>query len=310
MAGQESYSFRGIGMLMRVIAVVTSSIAAIISTVLPLAFGYDVSKFNLFLLFILLVIGGLLVHGVLTHVFNDITDFKSGTDQESPALLSGGSRVLQTGTMTLGMLKRIGLVVTAILVFAAALFILFGQVELAILCMVGLWGAASYSLQPFRFAYRPFLGEWLSLFPSLLMLGLAAPWIMLDHIPAWAWQNALINAIWCMAWVMIHHIPDIQADRLATPKKETSVVWAVKRFGMNRAGLPALIYLGIVGLIALSMIWDRPLGAIGTLLMLGYGIYLVLRMRVRDVEQVTAYEKVLLLLAMATAIWLGLFPDM
>ncbi|WP_342388587.1 prenyltransferase [Salinicoccus bachuensis] len=310
MAGQESYSFRGIGMLMRVVAVVTSSIATIISTVLPLAFGYDVSKFNLFLLFILLVIGGLLVHGVLTHVFNDITDFKSGTDQESPGLLSGGSRVLQTGTMTLGMLKRIGLVVTAILVIAAALFILFGQVELAILCMVGLWGAASYSLQPFRFAYRPFLGEWLSLFPSLLMLGLAAPWIMLDHIPAWAWQNALINAIWCMAWVMIHHIPDIRADRQAAPVKETSVVWSVKRFGMNRAGLPALIYLGLVGLIALSMIWDRPVGAIGTLLMLGYGIYLVLRMQVRDVEQVTAYEKVLLLLAMATAIWLGLFPDM
>lgn len=204
-------------MLMRVVAVVTSSIATIISTVLPLAFGYDVSKFNLFLLFILLVIGGFLVHGVLTHVFNDITDFHSGTDQESPGLLSGGSRVLQTGTMTLGMLKRIGLIVTAILVFAAALFFLFGQIELAILCMVGLWGAATYSLAPFRFAYRPFLGEWLSLFPSLLLLGLAAPWIMLDHIPAWAWQNALINAIWCIAWVMIHHVPDIPADRRATP---------------------------------------------------------------------------------------------
>ncbi len=310
MAEQGSYSFRGIGMLMRVVAVVTSSIATIISTVLPLAFGYDVSKFNLFLLFILLVIGGFLVHGVLTHVFNDITDFHSGTDQESPGLLSGGSRVLQTGTMTLGMLKRIGLIVTAILVFAAALFFLFGQIELAILCMVGLWGAATYSLAPFRFAYRPFLGEWLSLFPSLLLLGLAAPWIMLDHIPAWAWQNASINAIWCMAWVMIHHVPDIRADRRATPVKETSVVWAVKRFGMNRAGLPALIYLLLVGLIAFFMIGDRPIGAIGTLLMLGYGIYLVLRMRVRDVEQVTAYEKVLLLLAMVTAIWLGLFPDM
>ena len=310
MAEQGSYSFRGIGMLMRVVAVVTSSIATIISTVLPLAFGYDVSKSNLFLLFILLVLGGFLVHGVLTHVFNDITDFHSGTDQESPGLLSGGSRVLQTGTMTLGMLKRIGLIVTAILVFAAALFFLFGQIELAILCMVGLWGAATYSLAPFRFAYRPFLGEWLSLFPSLLLLGLAAPWIMLDHIPAWAWQNALINAIWCMAWVMIHHVPDIRADRRATPVKETSVVWSVKRFGMNRAGLPALIYLILVGLIAFSMIGDRPIGAVGTLLMLGYGIYLVLRMRVRDVEQVTAYEKVLLLLAMVTAIWLGLFPAM
>ncbi|GAB3064950.1 prenyltransferase [Salinicoccus sesuvii] len=310
MQKQGSLSLKGFGMLLRVVAVVTSSIATIISTVLPLAFGYDISKTDLFLLFILLVVGALLVHGVLTHVFNDIVDFKSGTDQESPGMLSGGSRVLQNGVMSFSMLVRIGTVVTLLLLVAAGLFIVFGRVELAILTIVGLWGAISYSLKPFRFAYRPFLGEWLSLFPSMFLLGLAAPWIMLESIPLWAWQNALINALWCMAWVMIHHVPDIKADQNATPMKQTTVVWAAQKFGMKAAPTPALIYLIIVGLLAISVIWDRPIAAIGTLLMLGYGIYLVLKINVDDVKQVTAYEKVLLLLAMGTAIWLGLFPGM
>lgn len=310
MQKQESFSLRGFGMLLRVVAVVTSSIATIISTVLPLAFGYDISRVDLFLLFLLLVVGALLVHGVLTHVFNDIVDFKSGTDQESPGMLSGGSRVLQNGVMTFNMLVRIGTVVTLLLLIAAGLFIIFGQMELAILTIVGLWGAISYSLRPFRFAYRPFLGEWLSLFPSILLLGLAAPWLMLDSIPLWAWQNALINALWCMAWVMIHHLPDIKADQRATPVKQTTVVWAAEKFGMKAAPTPALIYLIIVGLLAISVIWDRPIAAIGTLLMLGYGIYMVLKINVDDVNQITAYEKVLLLLAMVTAIWLGLFPHM
>ncbi|MCG1010115.1 prenyltransferase [Salinicoccus sp. ID82-1] len=310
MEKQESYSLKGFGMLLRVVAVVASSIATIISTILPLAFGYDISNVDLFLLFLLLVVGAFLVHGVLTHVFNDIADFKSGTDQESPGMLSGGSRVLQNGVMTLDMLVRIGLVVTLLLLIATALFITFGQMELAILTIVGLWGAISYSLKPFRFAYRPFLGEWLSLFPSILLLGLAAPWLMLDDIPLWAWQNALINALWCMAWVMIHHVPDIEADRNATPMKQTTVVWAARQFGVKAAPSPALFYLVIVGLLAISVIWDRPIAAVGTLLLLGYGIYMVLKINVDDVEQVTAYEKVLLLLAMATAIWLGLFPEM
>ncbi|MFC3420215.1 prenyltransferase [Salinicoccus hispanicus] len=310
MEKQESFSLKGFGMLLRVVAVVTSSIATIISTVLPLAFGYDISKVDLFLLFLLLVVGALLVHGVLTHVFNDIVDFKSGTDQESPGMLSGGSRVLQNGVMSFNMMVRIGIAVTLLLLIAAALFIIFGQMELAILTIVGLWGAISYSLKPFRFAYRPFLGEWLSLFPSILLLGLAAPWLMLDSIPLWAWQNALINALWCMAWVMIHHVPDIKADRHATPTKQTTVVWAAKKFGMKAAPTPALLYLIIVGLLAISVIWDRPVAAVGTLLLLGYGIYMVLKIDVDNVEQVTAYEKVLLLLAMATAIWLGLFPTM
>lgn len=89
-------------MLLRVVAVVTSSVATVISTWLPLLIHHEFSMWRLLFLLALLILGAFLIHGALTHVFNDITDFESGTDQHSPALLSGGSRVIQSGVMSVG----------------------------------------------------------------------------------------------------------------------------------------------------------------------------------------------------------------
>src|SRR5690625_6731749 len=128
--------------------------------------------------------------------------------------------------MSVGQLRKIGSILTMSLVILSVLLAVVGQMELAILIVVGIWGAASYSLRPFRFAYVPLAGEWLSLFPSMLLLGLAAPWLMLETIPAWGWQNAFINALWCMSWVMVHHIRDMEADWKVSSVKSTRVVWS------------------------------------------------------------------------------------
>lgn len=307
MSGQNALSFKGMGMLLRVIAVVGSSVATVISTWLPLLFLYDFSAGTLLMLMVLLITGAFMIHGVLTHVFNDITDFESGTDQFSPALLSGGSRVIQTGVMSVSLLKKIGLTLTAALLLLAVILAIAGQFELAILIVVGIWGAAAYSLKPFRFAYHPFLGEWLSLFPSMLFLGLAAPWLMLESIPIWGWQNALVNALWCMAWVMVHHVPDLEADRKAVPVKRTSVVWAVDRFGIPGARYPAVLYLGLAGVAALWSLASRPVAGIGVTVILVYGIFLVVKMNPANAQEVTDIEKKLLLAAMGTAVWMGIF---
>ncbi|WP_411843560.1 prenyltransferase [Salinicoccus sp. HZC-1] len=304
---QNTLSFKGMGMLLRAVAVVSSSVATVISTWLPLMFFYDFSAVRLMLLLVLLVTGAFLIHGALTHVFNDITDFESGTDQHSPALLSGGSRVIQTGVMSPALLKKIGLTLSSVLAVLAVIFAAVEQYALSVLLVVGIWGAATYSLKPFRFAYRPLLGEWLSLFPSMLLLGLAAPWLMLETIPLWGWQNALINALWCMAWVMVHHIPDLEADRQAVPVKRTSVVWSVDKFGSAGARYPVLLYLAIAGLIGLWMLPSRPAAAIGVIAVLSYSIFLIMKMDSKDAEEVTNIEKKLLLSAMATAVWVGIF---
>lgn len=304
---QPAFSRKGIGMLLRLVAVVFSSVAAILSTVLPLLFYTNLSAGAVMTAASFLFIGAIFIHGMLTHTLNDIADYQSGTDQYSPGILSGGSKVLQTGLMTVGMLKQLGFWMIIFLLVMAVLFALIGYLELAILTLVGIWGAVSYSLKPFQLAYYPFLGEWLSLFPTMLMLGIAAPWILLEQIPVWAWQNALINAIWCMAWVMVHHIPDRYADQKATPLKQTSVVWAENTFGAKGAKLPAVLYFILVGLLLLWTALTRPAGAIGAGIFLVYAFCLIIKMDMDDVEKVTSDEKKLLLLAAATAIWLGIF---
>lgn len=304
---QPAFSLKGIGMLLRIIAVVSSSVAAILSTVLPLLFHYTLSTFTIISVASILLIGTVLIHGMLTHTFNDLADYQSGTDQYSTGILSGGSRVLQTGTMSERMLVQLGIGISIFLLLITAVFAFLGYIEFAVLTLVGLWGAASYSLKPFQLAYYPFVGEWFSLFPTMLLLGIAAPWILLEQVPIWAWQNALINAIWCMTWVMVHHIPDRHADRKAQPIKRTSVVWAEDKFGEIGAKLPALLYFIFVGTLLVWMAFTRPIGAIGAGVILIYGIYLIMKMDVEDVEKVTSIEKVLLLLAFVTAIWIGVF---
>ncbi|MGP4039045.1 prenyltransferase [Gracilibacillus sp. D59] len=304
---QSAFSLKGIGMLLRLVAVVFSSVATILSMLLPLIFYYQISWLTLLGTTSVLLVGAILIHGVLTHVLNDIADHQSGTDQYSPGILSGGSRVIQTNTMTVTMLKQLGTLMSVFLILTAFLFTVFGYLEFAILTLVGIWGAVSYSLKPFQFAYIPFIGEWFSLFPTMLAIAIALPWIMLESIPDWAWQNALVNAVWCMAWVMFHHIPDRHADQKAKPMKRTSVVWAVERMGTKGAKFPVLLYFMIVGLLFIWIACTRPVAAIGVGIILVYAIWIVLRVNGENVEELTAVEKRLLCLALAIAIWLGIF---
>src|SRR5699024_267551 len=66
--------------------------------ILPFKKRYSATSLSLeylFLLFIFLSIAATIVHGGLTHLFNDYADFLSDTDAKSPAILSGGNRVIQ-----------------------------------------------------------------------------------------------------------------------------------------------------------------------------------------------------------------------
>lgn len=178
---------------------------------------------------------------------------------------------------------------------------------LAFLLLIGVWSAVSYSLPPFNFSYQSFLGEWLSLFPAILFLGLAGPWVILEPTPLWAMQNAVINALFCLAWVMVHHIPDLEADKQAIPTKRTSVVWFVDTFGIYYARFPVLIYLFAAGLCAFWLGMDRLWASSGLIITVLVALFLIIKVDVEDHEQVTHYEKILLMLAMATAVGLGVF---
>lgn len=292
---------------LRMIAVISSSMATIVSSLLPLYFNMSFSMGYLIFMLLFLSVAATIVHGALTHVFNDYADFLSGTDAHSPALLSGGSRLIQKGLVRPRVMWQFGKWLALSLLVIAVLTLFLNRYELAILIVIGVWAAVSYSLPPLQLSYRPFLGEWLSLFPSLFFLGLAGPWIMLDHIPLWSVQNAVINALVCMAWVMVHHIPDINADRMATPVKRTSVVWFVDTFGLSFARVPALLYLSMAALFAIWLFPERVWAGVILLVLLSFATRLVVKMNPSNHQQVTNYEKILLLCAVFIAIVLGIF---
>src|SRR5699024_780599 len=85
--------------LLRLIAVLSSSLVVILSSLLPLFLYTSLSFGYLIWMLIFLSVAAITFHGALTHLFNDYTDFYSGTDAHSPAILSGGSRVIQKGMM-------------------------------------------------------------------------------------------------------------------------------------------------------------------------------------------------------------------
>lgn len=292
-------------MLLRFIAVISSSIATILSGLLPLFLYTSLSTGYLFLMLILLSLAAITIHGVLVHLFNDYADFLTGTDAHSPAILSGGSRVIQKGYMPLELVWKTGKWLAIALLALAVFMAVIGRHELTILLIVGVWSAVSYSLPPLRLSYRPFLGEGLSLFPAIFFLGIAGPWIILDSIPLWAYQNAVINAFVCMGWVMVHHIPDVKADIQAVPKKRTSIVWFVEKFGIGFAGVPAFFYIFIAGLCAVWVGLERLLAGAVVAAVLLFALILIMKINPKNVEQVTKCEKILLLLAIVIALVLG-----
>jgi len=291
--------------LLRLVAVVSSSIATILSGLLPLFLKSSFSSGYLFFILIFLSLSAILVHGVLTHLFNDYTDFLSGTDAYSPAILSGGSRVIQKGLIRPHVVWQLGKWIAIILLAIGVLLAVVGRYELTILIFIGVWAAASYSLPSIRLSYFPFLGEWLSLFPAMFFLGLAGPWIIAESIPMWAVQNSIINALICMGWVMIHHIPDLEADRRAIPIKRTSVVWFVDKFGLSYARFPGFLYVFMAGICMFWVGLERPWAALLSLSLILCALFLILKIDPKNIHQVTHYEKLLLLLAVMIAVTLG-----
>src|SRR5690625_7591432 len=99
MSSQAIQLFRIGWTLLRLIAVLSSSIVVILSSLLPLFLYTSLSFGYLMWMLVFLSVAAITFHGALTHLFNDYTDFHSGTDDHSPAILSGGSRVIQKGMM-------------------------------------------------------------------------------------------------------------------------------------------------------------------------------------------------------------------
>ena len=197
-----------------------------------------------------LAVGVLIINGLLTHSLNDINDWESGTDQASKGILSGGSKVIKQGLLdktSLNMIAYLSLFIT----FVIGIYLyLFRGIMVIVALAIGIFAAWAYTCPPFRLAYSPFLGELIGIWIPGVVLSTASYFVLTGEFHLVPFFAALIQTTLILGWIMLHHIPDIHADLLATPRKLTTPALCFQFFGPKGAILPSIFYSCIAAMLS------------------------------------------------------------
>lgn len=259
--------------LIRIMPVLSWGIS---SSMLGLGFAYAVHKEILWLDYLLILLLIILIHGVVSHALNDLEDWKSGTDQLSPGILSGGSGVIrrkQYNIDELSGIARAGLLLTLIV---SGYFVWTVGPSILIIPGIAVWSAIAYSCTPFRFSYYPLTGEWLCGFPAVFSGTVGTFYVLTRTIEPAPLIAGGIHALLAIGLLMHHHISDIHSDLQAVPRKLTTVAWVSLMTGIKATPLVELFYflLALIagaagGLYYHPVLWitvPAALGCIGTAL--------------------------------------------
>jgi len=240
---------KGAFMLFRVLAVLVWAFnAGLISNAAAVADGYPL-RISVFI-FVLLIAA--LVQGYPAHIVNEIYDWQSGADRATPAdsnskPVAGGSKVIAAGLLTIADLWRLFYLTTGVIAALAIFIARSGSWQLLWFFIPGFFFCLFYSMPPFRFAYRPFLGEFLGGFIGIILLVSGGYYAQSATLPFTAIVLSLSLGFMYAAIMIFFHYIDYKTDRLANPPKRTTVV-----------------YLGLEG----SRIYAQACAGAGTLLML------------------------------------------
>lgn len=244
-------SIKGMVLLIRVVPVLSWSFCAILLSV-----GFAAHDLQGFLslrwtVISILLTGALLLQGIVAHSFNDRADWLSGTDQRSPGILSGGSKVIRKGYFSERQLILIGaggLLASAGL--GGYLSVLTSN-SVWIFLAVGMWSAIAYTNAPFRLAYFPLLGEWMAAFPAMVACTLGTYYELTDSLSKPVIWASIIHSLLCVAWLMQHHLSDIDSDLQAVPKKLTTVAFVADRWGKSSTRHIAAAYFLIAAFVSI-----------------------------------------------------------
>lgn len=236
--------------LIRILPVLSWGIT---SSLVGLGFAYTINKKINWLDYALIVLVIVLIHGVLSHAFNDREDWLSGTDQLSPGILSGGSGVVARSLYTLEELSLMGK--TALLAACIIALYFVWQVGPSILILLALafWSSIAYSCAPLRLAYHPLAGEWLCGFPSVYGCAVGTFYVLTHTVNGIIFIAGAIHALLAIGLLMHHHLSDISSDLQSTPRKLTTVALVSLIKGMEKTTLVEFVYfclallLGIAG---------------------------------------------------------------
>lgn len=246
--------------------------------------------------FTLVVISGMILHGITAHACNDLEDWRSGTDRESPGIISGGSGVIKCGLLSERQLMFVCLA-GLLLPFGISLYLSSQRGPLVfVFLLVGTWSGLAYTLPPFRLSYRPFLGEWLSAFPTILCCTAGSFFIMTGYLSGKVLVAGFIHGFFSLGWLMQHHLPDIAADLSASPPKVTTPAFFSLRWGTGSACLVPALYFFLANLAGLwAGLYIDPIFLIA-LLPATFCIYLAFTTAPFNVENITMRERIMVLI--------------
>lgn len=211
-------------MLFRILPVLVWSFSAsLIGTALAV---YQTHQIN-WIAFFLVLLTAMLIQGYPTHIFNEIMDWKSGADLvDLKSKKSGGSKVLQAGLLTIQDLWKAFFVSHVILLILITLSWKTINPQIVFYFLIpGYLAGLFYSLPPFRFAYRPFLGEWLGGFAGIFLLVLGSYYAQVYNINRVALINAFGMGLIYIGIMIFFHYLDYENDQKAQPRKNTTVVF-------------------------------------------------------------------------------------
>ncbi|MGE5623848.1 MAG: prenyltransferase [Methanocella sp.] len=251
---------------------------------------------------LLIVLAGVLLQGLLAHSLNDREDWRTGTDAASPGLLSGGTRVIPRGQLSSTHLTRTALAAALAALAIAIRFSLRVGPGALLLWLIAAWAGAAYSLPPLRLAYRPLAGEWLCAYPAAAAGAVGTCFLLTGTLPPAVFLAGAIHGLFCLAWLMLHHLADIPGDLAAHPPKLTTPAWLFRR-SPGLARLPAPFYLTLAAVssaAATRLPGAGPAFHLPVALALA-GLPAAASPRLGDVADLTRRELLLILLSLAEA---------
>ncbi len=298
---------KGFWVLFRFIPVLSWSFSAIVLglSIVVGHLSWSVIRFrDLFLI----ILSAALLQGLIAHAYNDLIDWKSGTDKYSPGILSGGSRVIPKQLIRENELTSIALwSIMAVLVIALYFIYVIGY-EILIFLVVGLWAAVAYSCSPLKLAYRPWLGEWLCAWPAMLICTVGTSYVLSrGRLYGESILFGMIHATFSITWLMLHHIPDIDADLRAKPPKLTTIAYI--KFKSGWKGVVRVIEGYLTLTLLMSIIGGVFLHRSDITLISGFLVIMVLyiihKTRLEQVEAVTRTEILTIVITIVNAVGLS-----
>ena len=210
---------KGFFMEMRILPVLVWTFTAIL---IGAAIAYqEIGEIN-WLLFLLSLLIAANAQSFPTHIINELVDWKSGTDEYG----FGGSKVLKYEILThkeMMLLFWSSIGAHVILSFITA--ILAGNWFVLVFYYAGLIAGITYTLPPFSFAYKPFLGEWLGGFTGVFIAVTGAYFTQALTLSWLSIFTAIGVSLICVAIMIMFHTMDYEADKNSNPQKKTTVVF-------------------------------------------------------------------------------------